>query len=127
MAKKVLVIEDESSIREMLCFVLEQQGYQTIEAEDYNSGIQLVNEEIPDLILLDWMLPGGTGINLLKYIKKNENVRNIPVVMLTARSEESDKIKGLETIQERIHFLLGLRKSVSRSCQVLKSRKSPIF
>ena len=96
MAKKVLVIEDESSIREMLCFVLEQQGYQTIEAADYNSGIQFVTEEIPDLILLDWMLPGGSGVNLLKYIKKNENIRNIPVVMITARSEESDKIKGLE-------------------------------
>ena len=77
MAKKVLVIEDESSIREMLCFVLEQQGYQTIEAPDYNSGIQFVNEEIPDLILLDWMLPGGSGVNLLKYIKKNENIVEI--------------------------------------------------
>ncbi|GAM54297.1 phosphate regulon transcriptional regulatory protein phoB [Vibrio ishigakensis] len=80
----------------MLCFVLEQKGYETIEAEDYDTAISLLKEPFPDLVLLDWMLPGGTGINFIKHLKREEMTRNIPVVMLTARGEEEDKVKGLE-------------------------------
>ncbi|MDU6435265.1 MAG: response regulator, partial [Pantoea sp.] len=62
MAKRILVVEDEAPIREMLCFVLEQNDYQPIEAEDYDSAVGKLIEPWPDLILLDWMLPGGSGI-----------------------------------------------------------------
>ncbi|MGF1759916.1 phosphate regulon transcriptional regulator PhoB [Photobacterium sagamiensis] len=96
MGRRILVVEDEAPIREMLCFVLEQKGYQPIEAEDYDSALDKICEPYPELILMDWMLPGGSGINLIKHLKRDEMTRQIPVVMLTARGEEEDKVRGLE-------------------------------
>ncbi|MFD2179508.1 phosphate regulon transcriptional regulator PhoB [Veronia pacifica] len=96
MARRILVVEDEAPIREMLCFVLEQKGYQAVEADDYNSALDKICEPYPDLILIDWMLPGGSGINLIKHLKRDEFTRQIPLVMLTARGEEEDKVRGLE-------------------------------
>ncbi len=96
MSRRILVVEDEAPIREMLCFVLEQKGYQAVEAEDYDSEVNKLAEPFPDLVLLDWMLPGGSGINFIKHMKREELTRNIPVVMLTARGEEEDKVRGLE-------------------------------
>ncbi|MDU1271791.1 MAG: winged helix-turn-helix domain-containing protein [Escherichia coli] len=65
MARRILVVEDEAPIREMVCFVLEQNGFQPVEAEDYDSAVNQLNEPWPDLILLDWMLPGGSGIQFM--------------------------------------------------------------
>ncbi len=96
MSRRILVVEDEAPIREMLCFVLEQKGYQTVEAEDYDTAVTKLSEPFPDLVLLDWMLQGGSGINFIKHMKREELTRNIPVVMLTARGEEEDKVRGLE-------------------------------
>ncbi|HHG3634074.1 TPA: phosphate regulon transcriptional regulator PhoB [Vibrio parahaemolyticus] len=96
MSRRILVVEDEAPIREMLCFVLEQKGYQAVEAEDYDTAATKLAEPFPDLVLLDWMLPGGSGINFIKHMKREELTRNIPVVMLTARGEEEDKVRGLE-------------------------------
>ncbi len=96
MVRRILVVEDEAPIREMLCFVLEQKGYQTIEADDFESALEKICEPYPELILMDWMLPGGSGINLIKRLKRDELTRQIPVVMLTARGEEEDKVRGLE-------------------------------
>jgi two-component system phosphate regulon response regulator PhoB len=96
MAKRILVVEDEAPIREMLCFVLDQKGYETIEAEDYADGLAKVREPYPELIVLDWMMPGGSGIQFIKQLKQDEVTRQIPVVMLTARGEEEDKVRGLE-------------------------------
>lgn len=96
MVRRILVVEDEAPIREMLCFVLEQKGYQTVEAEDYDSALAQICEPYPEMILMDWMLPGGSGLNLIKYLKREELTRQIPVVMLTARGEEEDKVRGLE-------------------------------
>ncbi len=96
MAIRVLIVEDEAPIRDMLTLVLEQQGYLVSSAEDYDSALRNICEPYPDLILLDWMLPGGSGINLIKHLKRQEMTRSIPVVMLTARGEEEDKVKGLE-------------------------------
>ncbi|MGF1680585.1 phosphate regulon transcriptional regulator PhoB [Photobacterium makurazakiensis] len=96
MVRRILVVEDEAPIREMLCFVLEQKGYQAVEAEDYDAALEKLCEPYPELILLDWMLPGGSGINLIKHLKRDEMTRQIPVVMLTARGEEEDKVRGLE-------------------------------
>jgi len=97
MASRILVIEDEVAIREMLCFVLVQHGYECIEAETYQGALDQLYEPYPDLILLDWMFPGGSGIKFLKHLKQDEILRKIPVIMLTARGEEQDKIKGLES------------------------------
>ena len=96
MAKRILVVEDEAPIREMLSFVLEQKGYDVIEAQDFDDGLVKLKEPYPELILLDWMLPGGSGIQFLKQLKQEELTRQIPVVMLTARGEEEDKVRGLE-------------------------------
>ncbi len=97
MARRILVVEDEAPIREMVCFVLEQNGFQPVEAEDYDSAVNQLNEPWPDLILLDWMLPGGSGIQFIKHLKRENMTRDIPVMMLTARGEEEDRVRGLET------------------------------
>ena len=77
MAKRILVVEDEAPIREMLCFVLEQKGYETVEAEDYADGLAKVREPYPELIVLDWMMPGGSGIQFIKQLKQDEVTRLI--------------------------------------------------
>ncbi|TMP76700.1 DNA-binding response regulator, partial [Pseudoalteromonas ruthenica] len=74
----------------------EQNGFQAIEAEDYDSAITAMVEPYPDMVLLDWMLPGGSGIQIAKKFKQSEYTRQIPIIMLTARGEEEDKVKGLE-------------------------------
>ncbi|TKI06320.1 phosphate response regulator transcription factor PhoB [Martelella alba] len=96
MAKRILVVEDEAPIREMVCFVLEQNGFQPIEAEDYGGAVNRLVEPYPDLVLLDWMLPGGSGIQFIKLMKREALTRDIPVMMLTARGEEEDRVRGLE-------------------------------
>ncbi|HCR3334251.1 TPA: phosphate regulon transcriptional regulator PhoB [Morganella morganii] len=97
MTRRILVVEDEAPIREMVCFVLEQNGYQPIEADDYDAAIARLVEPFPDLVLLDWMIPGGSGIQVIKHMKRDSQLREIPVMMLTARGEEEDRVKGLET------------------------------
>lgn len=96
MVRRILVVEDETAIREMVCFVLEQNGFQTVEADDYDSAIAQLIEPYPALILLDWMIPGGSGIQLITHIKRDKLTRNIPIMMLTARGEEEDRVRGLE-------------------------------
>lgn len=96
MARRILVVEDEAPIREMVCFVLEQNGFQSIEADDYDSAIAQLVDPLPDLVLLDWMIPGGSGIQVIKHMKRDSDTRDIPVMMLTARGEEEDRVKGLE-------------------------------
>ena len=96
MARKILVVEDEAPIRDMLCFVLEQNGYQAITAEDFPSAVNQLIEPYPDLVLLDWMIPGGSGIQFAKKIKQHDLSRNIPIIMITARGEEEDEVRGLE-------------------------------
>ncbi|MBI6549012.1 phosphate regulon transcriptional regulator PhoB [Xenorhabdus lircayensis] len=96
MVKRILVVEDEVPIREMVCFVLEQNGYQAVEAEDYSTAIKRLSEPYPDLVLLDWMIPGGSGIQLIKQIKRDNHTKTIPVIMVTARAEEEDRVRGLD-------------------------------
>ena len=96
MSRKILIVEDEAPIREMLSFVMEQHGYQAIEAGDYQAALEKVVEPFPDMILLDWMIPGGSGIQLAKKLKGDDFTRSIPIIMLTARGEEEDKVRGLE-------------------------------
>jgi len=96
MKRQILVVEDETPIREMITFVLEQNGFNAIEAEDFEQAKAKIAEPYPDLILLDWMLPGGTGVKLAKSLKQDEYTRNIPIIMLTARADEDDKVKGFD-------------------------------
>ena len=80
----------------MITFVLEQNGFNSVEAIDIKQAKDKIIEPYPDLILLDWMLPGGSGVKLAKELKQNEFTRNIPIIMLTARADEDDKVKGLD-------------------------------
>lgn len=95
MATKILLVEDEAAIREMVALVLLQQGYDVAEAADYRSAIRQVGQQIPHLVLLDWMLPGKSGLQFLQYLKQHEECSKVPVVMLTAKSEEKDRIACL--------------------------------
>ncbi|TLU65144.1 phosphate regulon transcriptional regulatory protein PhoB [Thalassotalea litorea] len=96
MNRQILVVEDEAPIREMITFVLEQNGFNTIEAADYNEAKACLVDPLPDLVLLDWMLPGGSGIKIAKEMKQLDYTRKIPIIMLTARSDEDDKVKGFD-------------------------------
>jgi len=97
MAAKILLVEDEPAIQELLAFNVRQCGYQAIQAEDASAALAHVNRELPDLILLDWMLPGIGGIELARRWRADPRTRDIPIIMLTARTEERDKIAGLES------------------------------
>ncbi|WP_371186451.1 phosphate regulon transcriptional regulator PhoB [Thalassotalea maritima] len=96
MERRILVVEDETPIREMITFVLEQNGFNPIEACDYDDAKKHLVDPLPDLVLLDWMLPGGSGLKIAREIKQQAYTRNIPIIMLTARSDEDDKVKGFE-------------------------------
>ena len=96
MADTILVVEDESAIREMVVFALERAGFSIVAAADDARGQAMIVESAPDLVLLDWMLPGLSGVDFARRLKKEEATRQIPVIMLTARSEEMDKVKGFE-------------------------------
>ncbi|BDX05292.1 phosphate regulon transcriptional regulator PhoB [Planctobacterium marinum] len=96
MSKKILVVEDEAPIRDMIKFVLEQSDFDVTEAEDFDVALEAVVEPYPEIILLDWMLPGGSGIQLAKKLKQHEHTKDIPIIMLTARGEEEDKVRGLD-------------------------------
>lgn len=94
---KVLLIEDEPSQRALLAYNLQAEGFEVVEAGDGEEGLLLVEEEAPDLILLDWMLPGLSGIEVCRRLKTRTETRALPVIMLSARSEEVDRVRGLET------------------------------
>lgn len=93
---KILVVEDEDAIREMLSMVLQQAGLVTLCASDAEVAQRLLTESLPDLLVLDWMLPGMSGVDFAKRLKKDEHYREIPIILLTARGEEEDKVRGLE-------------------------------
>jgi two-component system phosphate regulon response regulator PhoB len=97
MSTKILVVDDEASIREMVRFALERNGYQIHEAGDTREAQLQIAEHRPDLILLDWMLPDMSGVDFARRLKKERDTAEIPVIMLTARAEEDDKIRGLES------------------------------
>ncbi|MBE0436198.1 MAG: phosphate regulon transcriptional regulator PhoB [Methylomicrobium sp.] len=92
----VLVVEDEDAIREMLAMVLEQSGFETSQCADAEVANLILQERMPDLIVLDWMLPGISGIEWARRLKKDQFYREIPIILLTARGEEEDKVRGLE-------------------------------
>lgn len=95
-SEKVLIIDDEMHIVELLRFNLETSGYKTIYSYDGFDGFIKAKEEKPDLILLDWMLPNISGIEVLKKIREDADLKKIPVIMLTAKNMEDDKVEGLE-------------------------------
>ena len=92
----VLIVDDEDAIRDMLRMALEVSNFRCLEAEDIRQAHRLIVDERPDIVLLDWMLPGGTGLELLHRLKRDELTREVPVIMLTAKTAEDNIIQGLD-------------------------------
>ncbi|MBX9962407.1 MAG: phosphate regulon transcriptional regulator PhoB [Burkholderiales bacterium] len=97
MAATILVIEDEPAIQELISYNLKQAGHQALKADNAEQALNLVQNALPDLILLDWMLPGISGVEFARRLRSDKRTKAIPIIMLTARSEEQDKLTGLET------------------------------
>ncbi|WP_417232626.1 phosphate regulon transcriptional regulator PhoB [Brevundimonas sp.] len=93
----ILVMEDEDALATLLQYNLEKEGYRVVIAADGDEGMLQIDERLPDLVLLDWMLPGLSGIEVCRRIRGKAETRNLPIIMLTARGEESDRIRGLDT------------------------------
>jgi len=94
--KYILIVEDEPAIREMVAFALRKAGMEPAHAADARSAQGMIAERVPDLILLDWMLPGTSGLDLARRLRKEDLTRGVPIIMLTARGEETDRVGGLE-------------------------------
>lgn len=97
MPANILLVEDEPAIQELIAFNLTQAGHHVLRAASAENAMTLVKNALPDLILLDWMLPGASGVEFAKKLRADERTRGVPIIMLTARSDEQDKITGLET------------------------------
>jgi two-component system phosphate regulon response regulator PhoB len=96
MKGKILIVEDETAIREMLGYTLMKTGYVFEEAVDAEQAQDFISQEKPDLILLDWMLPGISGVDYARRLRNNLETKSIPIIMLTARGEEADKVRALD-------------------------------
>jgi len=94
--KRILIVDDEPAIRDMVAFAVRKGDYEPIHAADARQAQEAIADKVPDLILLDWMLPGTTGIELARRWRRESLTREIPIIMLTARGEENDRVGGLE-------------------------------
>lgn len=118
---KILIVEDEGAIRDMLGYALMKAGFLCEEAADTQAARSTLKAERPDLILLDWMLPGMSGIDYARRLKSAPETRDIPIIMLTAKGEEADKVRGLETgADDYITKPFSTRELVARVRAVLR-------
>jgi two-component system phosphate regulon response regulator PhoB len=97
MTPHILVVEDEDSLATLLQYNLQKEGYDIAVAGDGEEALMLVDERLPDLIVLDWMLPKVSGIEVCRRLRQRNETRNVPIIMLTARGEETDRVRGLDT------------------------------
>ncbi|MBH1970374.1 phosphate regulon transcriptional regulatory protein PhoB [Moraxellaceae bacterium AER2_44_116] len=119
--ERILIVDDEIAIREMIRIALELSGFDCIEAEDALQAHHKIVDERPSLVLLDWMLPGMTGVELCRRLKRDETLNEIPVIMLTARGDEDHKIQGLDAgADDYVTKPFSTRELVSRIKAVLR-------
>lgn len=97
MGPRILIVEDEPSQVELLRYNLESEGYRTTVATDGAEALLRIEEEVPDLVILDWMLPKVSGIEVCRQLRRRENTRELPILMVTARGEEPDRTHGFDT------------------------------
>lgn len=123
MPANILLVEDEPAIQELIAANLGRAGHHVLRAADAETAQRLVHEALPDLVLLDWMLPGMSGIEFARRLRAEERTRAIPIIMLTARGEEQDKVSGLETgADDYITKPFSPRELVARIKAVLRRR-----
>nr|WP_293948295.1 phosphate regulon transcriptional regulator PhoB [Sneathiella sp.] len=96
MSMKILIVEDEPAMVELLRYNLESEGFDVVSAHDGEEGLLALEEEQPDLLLLDWMLPGVSGIEICRRVRRDAKQAGLPVIMITARGEEQDRVRGLD-------------------------------
>lgn len=117
----ILLVDDEMAIRTMLCVALEAAGYNVLQAENAQQAHAVIIDRSPDLVLLDWMMPGTTGLELLRRLKRDELTEKTPVIMLTAKAEEDSKISGLDAgADDYIAKPFSPRELISRVKAVLR-------
>lgn len=121
MERTILVVEDDPAIRDMVAFNLRRAGYAIVEAHDCHSARVHVADHRPDLILLDWMLPDSSGIEFARSLRRDELTRDIPIIMLTARTTEDDKVRGLDSgIDDYVTKPFSARELTARIRAVLR-------
>lgn len=121
MEQRVLVVEDETAIRDMIAFALKRASLVPMLAEDARIAQHLIAERLPDLILLDWMLPGASGLELARRLRRDELTKEIPIIMLTARGEEDDRVIGLDAgVDDYIVKPFSTRELIARIRAVLR-------
>jgi two-component system phosphate regulon response regulator PhoB len=120
-AKRVLIVDDEAPIREMIAVALEMAGYDCFEAQNAQQAHAAILDHKPDMVLLDWMMPGVSGIDFARRLRKDEVTSDIPIIMLTAKAEEDNKIQGLEVgVDDYITKPFSPRELVARLKTVLR-------
>jgi len=123
--QRILIVDDEPAIREMVAVALELADFQTLEAENAQQAHSIIVDERPSLVLLDWMLPGVSGIELARRLKRDEGTAEIPVIMLTAKSEEDNRIQGLDVgADDYITKPFSTRELIARIKAVLRRTSS---
>lgn len=119
--RTILVVEDDHAIREMIAFSLKRAGFRCVEAADVSAARCAIADDHPDLILLDWMLPDVSGMELARALRREELLREIPIIMLTARADEDDKVRGFESgADDYITKPFSARELVARISAVLR-------
>ena len=120
MIAKILIVEDEPAVRELITYNLQQAGYDTVHAEDAEKAMAVINAALPGLILLDWMLPKMSGVEFARTLRRHERTRWIPIIMLTARAQEADKVMGLDIADDYITKPFSPRELIARINAVLR-------
>ncbi|MBN9127106.1 MAG: response regulator, partial [Nitrosospira sp.] len=125
MSATILVVEDEPAIQELISYSLRQARHEVFCAKSAEQALDIVNNVLPDLVLLDWMLPGTSGVEFARVLRRSARTKSIPIIMLTARAEESDKVAGLEIgADDYITKPFSPRELLARIKAVLR-RRSP--
>ena len=123
---KILIVDDEAAIRQMICLALTQAGYVCLQAASTQEAQTQIINETPDLVLLDWMLPGVSGIEYARRLRREKLTQNLPVIMLTARTEEEDKVRGLDSgADDYITKPFSTREMLARINAILR-RQAPL-
>lgn len=125
MSATILVVEDEPAIQELISYSLRQARHEVFSAKSAEQALEIINNVLPDLVLLDWMLPGTSGVEFARMLRRSARTKSIPIIMLTARAEESDKVAGLEIgADDYITKPFSPRELLARIKAVLR-RRSP--
>ena len=123
---KILIVDDEKNIVEAVKYSLEKEGFRTIVARDGASALDLARQELPDIVLLDWMLPEVDGLEVCRLLKHNDTTKHMSIIMLTVKSEETDKVLGLEMgADDYVTKPLSPRELVARVKAILRRTQAP--